>query len=249
MPWVGQEDDDTHDDLGKPFKIKSRIYNNRLIRAREELRLTCPGAAEAIGISYGSLTEYERLALTPWSNRGGWKASAEKIAAFYGYSCDELWPEIIQSVKSLYSETEVGAALIGASTARLEKSFRKTLAAVSALPLRERLVIEKRFGLNGFQETSLDDVAKGIGYRSQDYFDKADIAKMEKYIERLQKTGKTYDCISRGDGFLVGVIGAKTSRNIPAIIEQKALRKLRNPRRSAKLKDEWQQSDEDDVMS
>src|SRR5688572_21542560 len=95
----------------KPFRLKVRVCNNRLIRAREELGLHQSAAAEAIGVSASQLGALENLKEAAWSDREGrWRVPAIRIAEFYGMSPEFLWPDEIAAVRKAAFQLEMAAA-------------------------------------------------------------------------------------------------------------------------------------------
>lgn len=148
-----QEDED-HESLGRPFRVKARLYNNRLIKAREEMGyVTQVSAALAIGIAQTLLGSYESMSNSPWHEKTAtWKVTAQRIADFYGYHPEELWPEVIQKVKQRYMELEIGSRgfALDASheidRAELVVTARNALKTLSP---REEKVVRDRFGFNG----------------------------------------------------------------------------------------------------
>ena len=101
----------------KLFRMKVRLYNNRLIRAREDLGLNQTEAARQIGITNSVLSAYENFGVRngkrvlgqAWGPTG-WTPSALMIADFYGYSPEYLWPEEIDSVRKNAMTLELSSA-------------------------------------------------------------------------------------------------------------------------------------------
>lgn len=94
------------------FRIKIRIQNNRLVRAREELGMTQAVAARAIGVGASVLSAFENLSSrdSPWSSTySRWTDTARKIADFYGYSPEYLWPEEIAALRKNAAQLELSA--------------------------------------------------------------------------------------------------------------------------------------------
>jgi len=211
-----RRDDESHEDLGKPFRIEARIKNNRLIRAREELGLTQKKASVMMGDKHQSmLMNYENFKLNPWcDSQNKWKDSAVKIAKFYGYSPEELWPEAIQAIKKNFLVLE-------ASTRQIEKTYLqkheiedKKLkqginVAIESLPNREQEIIKKSFGLNKNTEQTLKEIGKNISR-----------------IETIFKKGK-YQTKETGE---IGI----SPENV-RIIKEKALSKIRKQLNSKNL--------------
>lgn len=94
----------------KPFRAIIRLKNNRLIRLREELGLTCREAAEKIGIGYHTYWEFEALKRKSFNPQlRKWSEAATKIADFHGVSCEWLWPEEVRAVHAKVLMLEANA--------------------------------------------------------------------------------------------------------------------------------------------
>jgi transcriptional regulator with XRE-family HTH domain len=94
------------------FRIKIRIQNNRLVRAREELGMTQAVASRAMGVDASTLSAFENLnANQPaWSDaRARWTDTARKIADFYGFSPEYLWPEEIAALRKNAGQLEMSS--------------------------------------------------------------------------------------------------------------------------------------------
>lgn len=191
------------------FRLQVRIKNNLLISLREGLKLTPREMADKIGLSYPLYLKYEGLKQSPLARTGAWSRSAQKIAAFFNVSPDDLWPDVILAVQTPTAERIVGAeqvnALFASEAARslmgeelapdqpldIAQRDANVRAALATLTPRERMVIESRFGIDR-------DHTKG--YTLQAVADALDVDR-----ERVRQ------------------------------IEAKALRKLRHPSRSRNL--------------
>lgn len=137
-------------EMTKSLLMKVRLYNNRLIKAREELGLTQCAAAEAIGVQYGSLNALENLRVKAWKRNAsgdeGWTQTALKIASFYGFSPEYLWPEEIALVRKNAMRLELAAkdihVLIGGELDALELKSQLD-EAMRRLSLRDVELLEK----------------------------------------------------------------------------------------------------------
>lgn len=158
-----REDDEEHEALGRPFRVRARLYNNRLIKARTELGFcSAMEASKGLGIAVGVIRDYEKLKASPVDkNTGDWKASAQELADALGYVPDELWPDAIFAVKQRYMELEAGSQMIaigdGQNTVALASQVQRAL---KSLPPRQRDVVARRFGLDGQQEQELSTVGE-----------------------------------------------------------------------------------------
>ena len=135
------------------FRVQAKLRNNRLIKAREELGYkTAVAAATALGLNYSSLVAYEGLKESPWTKKMGWKPMAEKIAASYGYACDELWPEVISRVTITRSDYEVSEHVLALAAPVDTHTNKQVLAAqvgkvLLTLSPREEEVVRRKMGL------------------------------------------------------------------------------------------------------
>lgn len=163
VPYDAPEDADDHEDLGRPFRVVAVLRNNRLIRAREELGLSSPKAAVAIGVSYGTLNALESLKGSPWNKHmDDWSPSALKIAAYYGYSPEELWPDIIKEVRATKALLEVAtpALSLSADASTVNKELREAVAKrLHQLTPRYQQVLAMRFGFDGGDGKTIAEVA------------------------------------------------------------------------------------------
>lgn len=132
----------------KPFRLKVRVYNNRLIRAREELGLTQSEAAERMGVAANYLSALETLRPTrlgkAWRS-DGWTLTARRIAAFYGLSPEYLWPDEIAAIRKNALQLEVAASdlhvLAGGEVDR-DELLARVNEAKRLLPPAEQTVID-----------------------------------------------------------------------------------------------------------
>lgn len=92
----------------KALRMKVRLYNNRLVRAREELGLSQGAAAMSIGVSVHTLMRMETLQYNPLGQRG-WTDAAGRVAEFYGLSPDYLWSDEIAVVRKSVMEIEMSS--------------------------------------------------------------------------------------------------------------------------------------------
>lgn len=161
----------------KPFRVKVRIGNNRLITAREQLGLSQAECARRIGISNGALNELECLRRSAHRAREQsgsvellpeWTEVALAIAAFHGLSPDYLWPEEVRAVRAnkfeLAAHAEELVALPTSPSLALETSELKAAArvALKTLTLREEKVLRMRFGIGEKGEHTLEEVGRAF---------------------------------------------------------------------------------------
>ncbi len=141
----------------KTFRLDMRLRNNRLITARETRGFaSAKAAADALGVSYQTLNDYECLRRSPWSDGrqsiDGWNRSAVLIANAYGVAPESLWPEELGGVRQTHVTMEVdgpGLMLDGPKTpeellidADRESAARMALGHVTP---RQGVILRRRF--------------------------------------------------------------------------------------------------------
>jgi DNA-binding XRE family transcriptional regulator len=130
----------------KPFRLKIRIQNNRLIRLREDLGLTQAECSRQINIKQTTLSAFENLRDTAWHCvRHEWNQSAVKIAAFHGVSPETIWPDEIREVRARVLTLESSAReLVNLPSVELDRrELKATLAeAMMLLSIQEQRIIE-----------------------------------------------------------------------------------------------------------
>ena len=153
----------------KELEMRLRLRNNRLVKYREALGMGQRQMAEAIGINHSFYNGFETLRVSPVTVGGGWTIGALAIARFHGVSPDVLWPAGVLAVVAPTQTREVDSAdlvLPGSAEvpllpdASLESQEERSLLAsvLSELSLREQRVLERRYGLNGNQESMLQEI-------------------------------------------------------------------------------------------
>jgi hypothetical protein len=170
--------------LGKPFRVEMRLRNNRLIRAREALGyMTAKAAADALGLPYSDLVSYETLYVSPWSKRhGDWKKTAMRVAVAYRRAPEDLWPDVVRSVRRTRTmvEADVPAGYLEPPETpeeALERSetSRIVAAAVDDLPYSLAKVVRARFGI-GMPEHTIEEAAVAFGICRQSVVHREELA-------------------------------------------------------------------------
>ena len=187
--------------MSDPIRIISKVRNNRLMEAREQIGMSAPQFAEQVGMSYGLYIRIEGLKQTP----SEWAAALLSEAT--GIGVDELFPSYLDGLKTTTSVRTIPESKMLSLTGldpyllttgpedvednvnkrELKEALNKSL---GELVDRERFIIESRFGLNGDDPMTLESVGKILGVSK----------------ERIRE------------------------------IEAKAMKKLRHPRRSRRLR-------------
>jgi len=162
----------------KEFRVKMRLYNNRLVRLREAEGLNCREMAERLDMSYGTYLGYENMSENPINKRKGIiKPAAEKIMRYFGETFEYLWPDVVLMVENNKAETElsgdVALSLTGdyARNAALppdvlyddKEKHIAARAAVLTLEPKHRQVLKDRFGLGGDGELTLAECGDKMG--------------------------------------------------------------------------------------
>ncbi|MBI5065594.1 helix-turn-helix domain-containing protein [Candidatus Woesearchaeota archaeon] len=156
---------------------KDPYLNYAFRNARLNAGHTYYSLAEKLGVSYSMISEYERLRRFPLKHR------AKKLAKILKVSVEEIFSEktreITQELYVLRTCEEQALVPLHRSTARnleaktsqsctLDEEFYSALSkALSTLPQRKRHILERRFGLNGFEPATLEYIGKEQGLSHQ----------------------------------------------------------------------------------
>ena len=171
----------------KDLNIEIRLRNNRLLARRKELGMTQRDFAKAAGISLDTYAGLERMTRPPLrtcDDRGPletpqWSPGAVALADFYNCDPGELFPQFAISgrppvLRVERDEDELGLLVGQASQEMLcspedavaRRDLRDTITELlDELDPRERYVIERRFGLDGREPQSLDEIKGGVKNR------------------------------------------------------------------------------------
>jgi len=158
----------------KQFRVESRLRNNRLIAAREALGLSCPQAADAIGVGYSLLVNLEGFKRSAMNKTTGtWTSSALKIADYYKVPPDWLWSEDALAIENGRKVTlELDAAEIVALQRTMPMSPMEAIddqekkgaiqEALQGLTKREFYVVSRLFGLDGEEEATYRELGDDL---------------------------------------------------------------------------------------
>jgi len=167
--------------MTKELRITLRARNNRLIAARESLGLGAREAAARVPVSYPVLLKLEGLKISPLDNKGVWRGSAVRVAAYYGSSPEYFWPEVVMALVEPEKTVEIDAMDVavlssgaGSLLALPDSSdpeadliraidSRRLHDLLTTLPEREAQVLSLRFGLEDGVERTLDEVGAVMG--------------------------------------------------------------------------------------
>lgn len=162
--------------MSTPFRVglKARVYNYNLDEAltRMQKRLGIPRykLCEQLGLPYSQIAAYLRFKSFPREDR------RLKLAIALETPVDSLWPEEISQVRvkqpaavALTREQAISRGLVRGEEDPFEEVTRREdlPAAINTLleylPRRQRLVLEMRFGLNGYEPHVYHEVGVKMG--------------------------------------------------------------------------------------
>ena len=168
------------------LEVTVQVRNNRLKERRRALGLTLSQFAKVIGVSGGDYAHLEALRTSPYRSEKAqartqrhepWRGISRKLAAYYGVTCEELFPDSVLDVKNATIVRRLDGddcrALMSANEQRMieapdvqhDREEKNALLRdmVRALPPRDAQVIRLRFGMDGEDEHPLSDVAVVMG--------------------------------------------------------------------------------------
>lgn len=153
--------------------VRTNIYNGKLRELRKDYGITQLELDNIIGMTIGQTSRIETFKDYPDLNK------LEEIAMFFNSTVDELFPEWLreQSLKRSSYETTVLVERLTLDSPEVlmlqdpdasvdvEKEFtnKELYKLLECLTDRERIIIERRFGLNGYEPMSHEKVGKEFG--------------------------------------------------------------------------------------
>jgi len=172
-------------DIEADFDVTIVVRNGRLRASIQRAGYeTAKEFAEACGISRPTLSQFLRLALPPFNQKGKLRPSAEQLTAFLGRTVEELFPAsaltnafVTNSVTVGMSENQVAALIDSRSSQALleapqtpEQEVARSQGAEALLRAIESLhnprlrrVICMRFGIDPYdREHTIDEVAEAF---------------------------------------------------------------------------------------
>ena len=151
----------------KPFRVRIRVYNNRLIKARERLGyMSAKAAADAFGFRYDTLRKLEKFEQKPVGAQTSvfinqWTKTALDIASAYMCDPEDLWPKEALLLERARGEFEASGAemlqLCGENAEQhllRECTRQEVQAALSCLSKREVNLLMAKYD----DETTLKDI-------------------------------------------------------------------------------------------
>lgn len=168
----------------KELEVTVRLRNNRLKERRLALGLSQRELARAAGVTLEWYGPLELMQRSPRYKDGTWSAAAGKLASFHCVEPEELFPAVVEAVRSpvavrLADGAELGRLLTGGhSVAMLEApdvlAMRREQAqwvedAMGQLKPREQVALQMYIAHEGAGETS-GDIGRALGVtRSRGY--------------------------------------------------------------------------------
>jgi len=144
--------------MKKDYRVTVRVRNNNLLKLIDDAGYGVLETAKKIGIGYPSLNDYLNLALSPFTNKGVLRVTAEKICEYFFVEPEDVWsPEQLTPLETNRREVEIGYRdlyrldnqhdpVLAIESDQLKNSIEEML---SHLTPREREIIKLRFGLEG----------------------------------------------------------------------------------------------------
>lgn len=158
------------------YAVTIKVRNGPMVRAMRAAGMeTAAALAEASNVGPTRVGEYLSLTLTPYRQDGTVRACAARISFALGVPIELLFPEqhlhapLRKNRAEMFMSIEDVDALCGAERNDAElldaDLDRKTAIsmALQSLSDRQRMVIVRRYGLNGEGEETLEEIAKDMG--------------------------------------------------------------------------------------
>ena len=192
----------------KELEVTIRIRNNRVKERRLALGLTQKELAERIGLTQARYGTFETMRTSPIDkSTGEWMEAALMIAEFYKVDPTELFPDSVRRVEMPMAVKQVDLEELRLTTS--QHAMRMLNPSATELDTRDRELRE-----------AVKDVLKTLTPREQ-----------KVLILRFGLDGKGYKDLTE-----VGKHAGEVTRERIRQIEARALRKLRQPSRSMRLK-------------
>ena len=158
----------------KDYRVEVKVKNNYLFSMMKSYGIeNVPQLGKATGISINVLYTYLNLTKTPHTKKGRLLPSVEALCSFFSCAVDDLFPpqhienplEKNSGVIEANMNELVSSNLLGGGTDPLELLEKQDTpklvsTALEKLNPRERMVIKARFGLDGEEEKTLQEIAE-----------------------------------------------------------------------------------------
>lgn len=167
--------------MTKDFEVTLKLRNNQLKSRRMQLGLSSWELTQRARVVYGTYLKLEGMKLSPlrkFSNgRCDWTTTAKKIANFHGCTPEELFPKSVLMVQRTetsgvfdleqlppYIIADIPPELPSPEDAMISSEVKGAVSdAINNLPPREKQILTLRFGLNGSDEHTLEEVSSVVG--------------------------------------------------------------------------------------
>ena len=161
----------------KELEFTLRVRNNRLKERRSKLGLSQPKFAEAARVGLGSYRALEAMKLHPQYVDGSWRDIALALSAFHRVDVEELFPPAVLAVGEPVIVRKVDGhdlreLMSTHDTLRLEAPDElydrievgsQIVRVLATLTPREEQVIRHRFGIDGAEEMTLEEIGAKLG--------------------------------------------------------------------------------------
>lgn len=159
----------------KDYLITMTVKNNRLLQMMKKRGLnTIRQLSDASGTSYATLCKVANLKITVYNARFEMRPVYQKLCSYFGCTPEDVISEnhFYEALKENKKQIEVDAFEMEMLTSTPQdphlllenkKAAEAINEALGFLTPREKKVIERRFGLNGRSEETLQEVAMDCG--------------------------------------------------------------------------------------
>lgn len=158
----------------KDYRVTVKVRNNNILSAAEAAGYTSmPKLADAIGWNYAALNDLVNMTLSPFDRNGKVRVQVDALCALLNVAFDDLFSlqqceALATNRKTVEVDAEQMFALIHQPDDQLQIGLADERRAVVAAVLdtltdREKDVIDRRMGLNGFEEMTLHAIAEEFG--------------------------------------------------------------------------------------
>lgn len=163
----------------KELELTLRLRNNRLKERRDALGMSQAELAAAAGVSVSAYQELEALRRSPQTHGDGcwrWRDIALQLARFHCVEPEELFPPSVLAVETPVASRRVNGddifPLLSQHQERLleapdvahdrEELRERVRYALASLSPREAEVLRQRFGLDGGEERTLNEIGAAL---------------------------------------------------------------------------------------
>lgn len=158
-------------DFSKPLAVDIRVRNGIMVQAISETGKSIMQIHRETGIALNSVYGLVNMKVSPLNQENEWTKAASVLAAYLGYSPEELFPEntwapLVENKKTLFGN--FNRTQIARRTATASLLYSGDLSScmegiMDCLKPQERRIVEKRFGLGGKPPQTLDEIGREDG--------------------------------------------------------------------------------------